>query len=351
MTFANPIYDSVFKYLMEDERIARTVLSALLKEEVVSVQMRPHEFANDKSLKVSVYRVDFSATIRKENGSISTILVELQKTWGDEETLRFRQYLGVHYGNPENVTGKRSKQYAHPMVAVYLLGHRVGDIMEPVVYFKHKPYDYYGNEIQEGMPDRFVESLTHDSIFVQIPLLHGKINNHLDKVLTVFDQTRKYKENKHLMQISDHAFEDDPEVRHMLHRLTMAAADPEMRHHMNVEDEIYSGIVERDTQLLEKDKQLSDKDNQIEEQGKQIKEKDSQIEEQGKQIKEKDSQIKEKNKQIKEKDSQIKEKDSMLHSIVSNLIKTGHTPQQIATMFSMDIEKITNIIGPMEEQK
>ena len=32
---ANPIYDSVFKYLMEDERIARTVLSALLKKEVV----------------------------------------------------------------------------------------------------------------------------------------------------------------------------------------------------------------------------------------------------------------------------------------------------------------------------
>lgn len=29
---ANPIYDSVFKYLMEDERVARTILSALLKK-------------------------------------------------------------------------------------------------------------------------------------------------------------------------------------------------------------------------------------------------------------------------------------------------------------------------------
>lgn len=28
---ANPIYDSVSKFLMEDERIARTILSALLK--------------------------------------------------------------------------------------------------------------------------------------------------------------------------------------------------------------------------------------------------------------------------------------------------------------------------------
>ena len=40
---ANPIYDSVFKFLMEDERIAKTVLTALLKKEVVSVEMRRHE--------------------------------------------------------------------------------------------------------------------------------------------------------------------------------------------------------------------------------------------------------------------------------------------------------------------
>jgi hypothetical protein len=31
VTVANPIYDIVFKYLMEDERIARTILSALLQ--------------------------------------------------------------------------------------------------------------------------------------------------------------------------------------------------------------------------------------------------------------------------------------------------------------------------------
>ncbi len=29
---ANPLYDAVFKYLMEDERVAKTILSALLKK-------------------------------------------------------------------------------------------------------------------------------------------------------------------------------------------------------------------------------------------------------------------------------------------------------------------------------
>lgn len=45
INIANPIYDSVFKYLVEDERIARTLISALLKREVVRVKVRPHEYA------------------------------------------------------------------------------------------------------------------------------------------------------------------------------------------------------------------------------------------------------------------------------------------------------------------
>jgi len=48
MKIANPIYDIVFKYLMEDERIARTILSALLKVEVVKVEVRPHEYSDDQ---------------------------------------------------------------------------------------------------------------------------------------------------------------------------------------------------------------------------------------------------------------------------------------------------------------
>ena len=33
VNISNPIYDSVFKYLMEDERIAKTLISALLKKD------------------------------------------------------------------------------------------------------------------------------------------------------------------------------------------------------------------------------------------------------------------------------------------------------------------------------
>lgn len=43
VTIANPIYDSVFKFMMEDERVARTILSALLQMDIVKTELRPHE--------------------------------------------------------------------------------------------------------------------------------------------------------------------------------------------------------------------------------------------------------------------------------------------------------------------
>ena len=60
---ANPIYDSVFKYLMEDERIAKIILSALLKKEVVDVQVRRNEYTNGTRDQVSMFRIDFGAQI------------------------------------------------------------------------------------------------------------------------------------------------------------------------------------------------------------------------------------------------------------------------------------------------
>ena len=40
---ANPIYDVVFKYLMRDEKLARLLLSAIIGEEVISLDFRPTE--------------------------------------------------------------------------------------------------------------------------------------------------------------------------------------------------------------------------------------------------------------------------------------------------------------------
>ena len=262
---ANPIYDSVFKYLMEDERIAKTLLSALLKKEVVAVEMRRNEYTNGVRDNISVFRIDFGAHVKEPDGTIRLVLIELQKTWLETETLRFRQYLGAQYSNPENVPSENNKDgYAIPMVAIYLLGHRVGDVNVPVLYVKHKAYDYDGNVVTDGIPDPFVESLIHDSIIVQIPLLHGQVNNRLEKVLSVFDQSQKNGSDRHVLNVNDTPFDDDDDMQYLLRRLLMAAANAQLRQEMNVEDEYFKALEDRDTALMMKDKKLAEQAEQLE---------------------------------------------------------------------------------------
>lgn len=262
---ANPIYDSVFKYLMEDERIAKTLLSALLKKEVVAVEMRRNEYTNGVRDNISMFRIDFGAHVKEPDGTIRLVLIELQKTWLETETLRFRQFLGAQYSNLENVPSENNKDgYAIPMVAIYLLGHRVGDINVPVLYVKHKAYDYDGNVVTDGIPDPFVESLIHDSIIVQIPLLHGQVNNRLEKVLSVFDQSQKNGSDRHVLNVNDTPFDDDDDMQYLLRRLLMAAANAQLRQEMKVEDEYFKALEDRDTALMMKDKKLAEQAEQLE---------------------------------------------------------------------------------------
>ena len=338
MTIANPIYDTVFKYLMEDERIARTILSALLKEEIVKVEVRPHEYSNGQKESLSIFRIDFGATVRDASGEEQLILIELQKTWLPTETLRFRQYLGVHYQNPKNIVADSPDRHALPMVAVYLLGHSVGEIEEPVVYVRHQAFDYDGRPVVRGIPNRFVDSLNYNSIIVQIPRLHGKVNNRLDKVLSIFDQSHVCTDNQHYLNLDEKAFDlADADMQPIFHRLLMAASNIEMRQNMNVEDEYYSIIKEQEGKVYGLERDLAEKIGEIAEKNNQLAEKNNQLAEKNNQLAEKDGQLAEKNNQLAEKDGQ-------LAMLVKMLLQSGQTVNAIAENLHIDIESIKALL-------
>ena len=163
------------------------------------------------------------------------------------------------------------------MVTIYIMGHRVGDIDVPVLYVSHKAYDYEGREVTKGMPDPFIESLVHDSIIVQIPLLHGVINNRLDEVLSVLDQTKRDKDDPHLLCLDESRYTGSSDMNYIVHRLTAAASNPQMRQNMNVEDEYYSAIEDRDTAIMSRDKKIKEQDGKIREQDGKIKEQDERL--------------------------------------------------------------------------
>lgn len=323
ITIANPIYDAVFKYLMEDERVAKTLLSALLQREVVEVEVRKHEYTNGSRDKISMFRIDFSAKVRQDDGTLKLILIELQKTWLETETLRFRQYLGTQYANPDNILKDNNPMgYGIPMVTVYLLGHRVGDIEEPVLYVNHKAYDYDGKEVTKGVPDPFVDSLVHDSIIVQIPLLRGQINNRLEEILSVFDQTHKDKKNRQVINIDEDLYAGDEDMNRIIHRLLSAASDAKLRQDMNVEDEYFTAIENRDTAIMKRDQIIAEQDAQIAEQGAQIAEQDAQIAEQG---------------------AQIAEQGVMLKTTIQLLVSAGLSIEMIAVNMNITEDEVRKI--------
>ncbi|MCQ2255493.1 MAG: hypothetical protein MJZ29_08345 [Bacteroidaceae bacterium] len=313
LTVANPIYDIVFKYLMEDERIAKTLLSALLKKTVVEVNVRRHEYTNGNRDNISMFRIDFAATIEEANGERHLVLIELQKTWLETETLRFRQYLAMHYSNQENIIKEDNPMgYAIPMIAIYILGHRIGNVNVPVIYCNKTVTNYEGEPVTHGLPHPFVESLNHDSIFVQIPLLKGHFNNRLEEVLSIFDQSKKSATNRQVLTIDDDQYKDDVEMMHIVHRLLSAASDAELRQTMNVEDEYYSAIENRDTAIMKRDEKIAEQDRLIDEQNNQIAEQNNQIAEQSNQIAEQSNQIAEQSNQIAEQSNQIAEQNEKL---------------------------------------
>ena len=44
MTIIVPLYDTVFKFMMEDKKVAKILLSALFKKDIIDLEMRRHEY-------------------------------------------------------------------------------------------------------------------------------------------------------------------------------------------------------------------------------------------------------------------------------------------------------------------
>lgn len=316
---ANPIYDSVFKYMMEDERVAKILLSALLKKEIVELQMRRQEYTAMQQTRISMFRMDFSARIREADGEEHLVMIELQKTWLATETLRFRQYLGTQYLNRENMREEDNGMYGLPIISIYILGHKLGDIEEPVVYVRRRYLDYDDQVIDKK--DRFIESLTHDSIIIQIPYLRGHTRNHLERLLNVFDQEYIYHADEHLLQIDERNFTGQDE-RLLIDRLLKAGVAPDVRKAMEVEDEILSEIEKRDTIIMQKNEEIEWKD---------------------KKIAQKDEEIAQRNEEIAQRDEEIAQNKEVINGAVRLLRQSGLSAEEISVKLSLPLETVQKI--------
>jgi len=166
---ANPIYDVVFKYLLEDADIARDLLSTILGEEVVHLEFKPQETSTESSEGIKILRLDFKAIIKKKDGTLFKVLIELQKSKQVFDVMRFRRYLGDNYRNEDQLVEKDGLAVFRPLpiITIYFLGFLLNNVPSGVIKVKRQYVDAVTEEIL-GVKDDFVELLTHDSYMIQV---------------------------------------------------------------------------------------------------------------------------------------------------------------------------------------
>ena len=246
MQIANPIYDVVFKYLMEDAKVAKLLISSIIGEEIEELEFRPQEYTSDidksriegNTGTLTVYRLDFNARIKTAEGS-KQVLIELQKAKFATDIMRFRNYLAGQYGNHDNTQIATINDYPRrvgiPIISIYFLGHRLDQTDASIIGVNRIYKDLVTGE-QINIQESFIESLTHDSYIIQIPQLAKKRRNDLEKLLSIFDQSESIDETHHILNIN----ETDYPVKYgdLIRRLRSVIMEPEIRKLMKDEDTI-----------------------------------------------------------------------------------------------------------------
>jgi hypothetical protein len=261
MIIANPIYDVVFKYLLEDADIARDLLSTILGEEVVHLEFKPQETSTESSEGIKILRLDFKAIIKKKDGTLFKVLIELQKSKQVFDVMRFRRYLGDNYRKEDQLVEKDGTILFRPLpiITIYFLGFLLNNVPSGVIKVKRDYVDAVTEEIL-GVKDDFVELLTHDSYMIQVGRLPKESRGKLDRVMQIFSPMYQNKADKHLVDFQGDIY--DPLVLRMVERLSRAIASDEYRDKMDVEDEI-DRIFERE--LGKKDMLIAQKDKLLNE--------------------------------------------------------------------------------------
>ena len=288
MKIANPIYNVVFKYLMDDNKIAKLMISKIIGEEIESLDFQPKESIvkighpttdNEKvTASFTVYRLDFAAKIKISGGGCKQVLIEIQKAKLPTDIMRFRKYLGQQYFTDKNITTINIKgeirKTALPIVSIYFLGHPLDFETAPVIKVNRNYIDLATGELLKNK-EEFIDCLSHDSYVIQIPELTGKRRNELEQMLSIFDQSQK--ESNHILNISENDFPE--EYRDIIRKLQRAISDEEIQNTMDVEDEIIAELADKERRIGDLMDSINQKDTEISQNYKTINEKDKLIEE------------------------------------------------------------------------
>jgi hypothetical protein len=304
MLIANPIYDVVFKYMMEDLRVAKTFISAIIGEEVEDLDFCPQELVTryrDDSM--TVIRMDFLARIKTVDGH-KAVIIEMQKALLSSDIKRFRRYLGSQYQSKGNIyTDDRKKEHARQIYCIFFLGKGLDVPDVPVLTVTNQVKDRAtGKELV--VRNEFIDSLHHRSWIVQISSLKRHRRDDLEKLLSIFDQNT-ITDSHHILNVNEDGFPE--EFRHIIRRLKQAAESREVAEQMTAEDELICDFQSLERQVAEMGEVIEENKKALDERDRALDEKDRALDERDKALDEKDKALDERDRALDENRQTIEE--------------------------------------------
>jgi hypothetical protein len=261
MVIANPIYDVVFKRLMENDKVAKFFIGTLLEQTIENIEVKPQEFTySDELAGLAVFRLDFIATIKTDTGEFKKILIEIQKAKSQIDLMRFRNYLAEQYKKEDTINDQK---IILPITTIYILGFKLPEIETPCLNVERN-YNDLINKTRLVTKSDFVEKLTHDSFIVQVNRITDRYQSRLDKLLSVFEQTNFVDDRKITKEFNHNA--DIEEVEIITKILHHSGTNPEERKKIEVEQEAWRSVNAMfENKEKEYIKAMNEKDQLIEE--------------------------------------------------------------------------------------
>jgi hypothetical protein len=241
MIIANPIYDVVFKRLMQNSRIARFFIETLTGESLEVIDLDPQELVYTTGQQLfSIFRYDFIATVKTTEGEYKKVLIEIQKAKNAIDLMRFRRYLGEQYKKDEEAQkGQEKSNNPLVIIPIYLLGFDLPGIAAAAVKVERNYIDLLTHKtIAEK--SYFIERLSHDCYVVQMSKIHTKLHTDLEELLSIFEQTNFVDENGIIKEYK-HEIRNEV-VKSMVDMLHYVGTDPAEKKEIEVEQEAWRTI-------------------------------------------------------------------------------------------------------------
>ncbi len=326
MKIANPLYDHAFKYLMSNDKLARKVLSTILEQEVVELDLAQQEIVvSDEDRHFTLFRLDFKAVILDASGKREKVLIELQKSKLPTNLLRFRHYLGNVYSQKRQ--NKTEDTILLPIIAIYILGYNVKDIPVMAALVDRKVIDV-ATKKELKVDSEFIELLTHKTYAIQVRRLPEKRKTQLEKFMTLFNQA--WVSDKNYILDLEEVPEEFKDVAKYLHK---PLTDKSLLKKLAAEEEMEDYFAEQEVKLKKAFQLAEEERRQKEEERRQKEEERRQKEEERKQKEEerrqKEEERRQKEEERKQKEEERKQKEEALVKLARTMKKYGEPLEAI----------------------